>query len=153
MAIETRNSSRSSNKTSIFDDIEATRSINSTITEETSSSSTSEFLKSSDDLNLTDFAKTNEENTFEEYQVFYEGIEVRSESSFEKNVEFFRQVVFEDTITINGEAIFGENAEFLGDTTFEADLDIRGSVILTSPNGTRFRLSVDNSGNLTSTAI
>lgn len=45
------------------------------------------------------------------------------------------------TVTISGETVFAQDVEFQED------------VILTSPNGTKYRLGVDNSGNLSTQAV
>lgn len=50
-------------------------------------------------------------------------------------------VVQYPTITVSGEAVFAEDVEF------------QDAVILTSPNGTKYRLGVDNSGNLSTQAV
>lgn len=45
------------------------------------------------------------------------------------------------TVTVSGETVFAQDVEFQED------------VVLTSPNGTKYRLGVDNSGNLSTQAV
>jgi len=40
-----------------------------------------------------------------------------------------------------------------GDVTFSQDVEFQEDVVLTSPNGTKYRLGVDNSGNLSTQAV
>jgi len=50
-----------------------------------------------------------------------------------------------------GNGVFNSNGNITRSNAFEVTKD--GSIVLKSPNGTRYKISVDNSGNLTSTAV
>ena len=56
-----------------------------------------------------------------------------------------------DTAFAVGNGIFNSNGNITRSNALEVKTD--GSIVLKSPNGTRYKIAVDNSGNLTTTAI
>ena len=50
-----------------------------------------------------------------------------------------------------GNGVFNSNGNITRSNAFEVTTD--GGVVLKSPNGTKYKITVDNSGNLTTTAI
>ena len=56
-----------------------------------------------------------------------------------------------DTAFAVGNGIFNSNGNITRSNAFEVTTD--GGIVLKSPNGTRYKITVDNSGNLTTTAL
>ena len=56
-----------------------------------------------------------------------------------------------DTAFAVGNGVFNSNGNITRSNALEVLKD--GSLVLKSPNGTKFKIAVDNSGNLTTTAI
>ena len=50
-----------------------------------------------------------------------------------------------------GNGVFNSNGDITRSNAFEVTKD--GGIILKSPGGTRYKITVDNSGNLTTTAV
>ena len=56
-----------------------------------------------------------------------------------------------DTAFAVGNGIFNGNGNITRSNAFEVKTD--GSIVLKSPNGTKYKIAVDNSGNITTTAV